>query len=105
MVDDLQTSWNESHHPMPDLRLLIAEEVRLSSVTTERLESLGWRVCRVEMPQYLKTGTSPEYHLSHIKLLVWGMTQYEALLWLDTDTLVVHSLYQLFLKGDRLLLI
>ena len=96
-----QMNWNSSLHPMPDLRLLIAEEVSLSEVTTQRLEQIGWRLCRVEMPGYLKTGTSPEYQLSHIKLLAWGLAQYTTLLWLDTDTLVVRGLHQLFLTGEK----
>ena len=96
-----QINWNSSLHPLPDLMLLIAEEVSLSDLTIQSLERLGWRVCRVEMPQYLKTGTSPEYHLSYIKLLVWAMVQYTNILWLDTDTLVVQSLDQLFLTGEK----
>ena len=94
-------SWNSSLNPTPDIRLLIADEVSLQENTIQSLERLGWRLCRVEMPKYLKTGTSPEYQLSHIKLLVWSMTQYTRLLWLDTDTLVVRSLEQLFITGER----
>ena len=94
-------SWNSSLNPTPDIRLLIAEEVSLQENTIQSLERLGWRLCRVEMPKYLKTGTSPEYQLSHIKLLVWSMTQYTRLLWLDTDTLVVRSLEKLFITGER----
>ena len=94
-------SWNSSLNPTPDIRLLIADEVSLQENTIQSLERLGWRLCRVEMPKYLKTGTSPEYQLSHIKLLVWSMTQYTRLLWLDTDTLVVRSLEKLFITGER----
>ena len=95
-------NWDSSLHPLPDMRLLIAAgEVSLSEVTIQRLESLGWRLCGVEMPEYLKTGTSPEYRLSHIKLLAWGLTQYSALLWLDTDTLVVRGLEQMFITGEK----
>ena len=94
-------SWNSSLYTTPDIRLLIAEEVRLPENTIQSLERLGWIICRVEMPKYLKTGTSPEYQLSHIKLLVWSMTQYTRLLWLDTDTLVVRSLEKLFITGER----
>ena len=67
-------NWDSSLHSLPDLRLLIAEEVSLSEVTIQRLERLGWRLCRGEMPEYLKTGMSPEYRLSHIKLLAWSST-------------------------------
>ena len=94
-------NWDSNLHPLPDLRLLIAEEISLSEGTIERLERLGWRLCRGEMPEYLKTGTSPEYRLSHIKLLAWGLTQYTTLLWLDTDTLVVRGLEQLFITGEK----
>ena len=94
-------SWNSSLNPTPDIRLLIADEVSLQENTIQSLERLGWRLCRVEMPRYLKTGTSPEYQLSHIKLLVWSMTQYSRLLWLDNDTLVIRSLEKLFITGER----
>ena len=97
----MQNSWNSSLYATPDLRLLIAEEVSLSGDTIQSLERLGWRLCRVELPNYLKKGTSPEYQLSHIKLLVWSMTQYSRLLWLDTDTLVIRSLERLFITGER----
>ncbi len=32
---------------------------------------------------------------SYSKLLVWNMTQYSSVLWLDSDTLVVASLHTL----------
>ena len=42
----------------------------------------------------------PQYTLSHSKLFVWNMTQYDSLLWLDSDTVVADSLHTIFLKVD-----
>ena len=41
--------------------------------------------------------------MSFGKLFVWNMTQYEKVLWLDSDTLVVKSLTNVFSKADELL--
>ena len=41
--------------------------------------------------------------MSFSKLFVWNMTQYETVLWLDSDTLVVQSLTKVFSKADELL--
>ena len=63
---------------------------------------VGWGLCRVEMPDYLKTGVIPQYTLAYSKLFVWNMTQYGTLLWLDSDTIVARSIHKLFLRADRL---
>ena len=39
--------------------------------------------------------------MSFSKLFVWNMTQYDILLWLDSDTLVAESLTLVFQKADR----
>ena len=41
--------------------------------------------------------------MSFSKLFVWNMTQYETVLWLDSDTLVVQSLTKVFSKANALL--
>ena len=43
------------------------------------------------------------FEMSFSKLFVWNMTQYETVLWLDSDTLVVQSLNKVFSKADALL--
>ena len=43
----------------------------------------------------------PHYALSYSKLFVWNMTQYETILWLDSDTLVAESLTNVFEKAER----
>ena len=60
----------------------------------------------VNVGSYLipQSGTVPHYALSYSKLFVWNMTQYESLIWLDSDTLVAESLTVLFEKADRFLL-
>ena len=41
-----------------------------------------------------------QYTLSHSKLFVWNMTQYDTVLWLDSDTVVADSLHTIFAKAD-----
>ena len=50
---------------------------------------------------FFQYGTVPHYALSYSKLFVWNMTQYDTLLWLDSDTLVAESLTLVFQKADR----
>ena len=112
----LQASW-DSQHPRPDLRLLVIEPHDLASATLAKLEEVGWGLCHVTVPPFLQSGTIPQYTLSYrwlavvcvilcchlvtSKLYVWNMTQYSALLWLDSDTLVVTSLHTLLARADR----
>ena len=112
----LQASW-DSQHPRPDLRLLVIEPHDLGSATLAKLEEVGWGLCHVTVPPFLQSGTIPQYTLSYrwlavvcvilcrhlvpSKLYVWNMTQYSALLWLDSDTLVVTSLHTLLARADR----
>ena len=49
---------------------------------------------------FFQYGAVPHYALSYSKLFVWNMTQYDTVLWLDSDTLVADSLHTIFLKAD-----
>ena len=49
----------------------------------------------------MRTGVIPQYTLAYSKLFVWNMTQYQALLWMDSDTLAARSIHKLFLRADR----
>ena len=49
------------------------------------------------------TSDTVYFEMSFGKLFVWNMTQYETVLWLDSDTLVVQSLTNVFSKADALL--
>ena len=49
----------------------------------------------------MKLGVIPQYTLAYSKLFVWNMTQYQALLWMDSDTIVARSIHKLFLRADR----
>ena len=49
----------------------------------------------------MKLGVIPQYTLAYSKLFVWNMTQYQALLWMDSDTIAARSIHKLFLRADR----
>ena len=88
----------------------------LSDQAITMLEQAGWSLCHMEMPDYMKKQTIPQvvsiswhilliitldqYTLSHSKLFVWNMTQYDTVLWLDSDTVVANSLHTIFAKAD-----
>ena len=40
------------------------------------------------------------FEMSYSKMFIWNMTQYETVLWLDSDTLVVQSLTNVFNQAD-----
>ena len=40
--------------------------------------------------------------MSYSKLFVWNMTQYETVLWLDSDSLVVQSLTNVFKQAENI---
>ena len=63
---------------------------------------LGLGSDNIWVSNILQSGTVPHYALSYSKLFVWNMTQYETLLWLDSDTLVAASLDLVFNKAERL---
>ena len=41
------------------------------------------------------------FEMSFGKLFVWNMTQYDTVLWLDSDTVVANSLHTIFAKADK----
>lgn len=86
---------------MPDLRLIIIEPASLNQSSLARLVEAGWGLCHLEMPDMMRTGVIPQYTLAYSKLFVWNMTQYQALLWMDSDTLAARSIHKLFLRADR----
>ena len=96
----LQETWNSSQ-PLPDLRLIIIEPASLNQTTLSRLQEAGWGLCHMEMPDIMMTGVIPQYRLAYSKLFVWNMTQYQTLLWMDSDTIVARSIHKLFLRADR----
>ena len=49
----------------------------------------------------MRSGVIPQYTLAYSKLFVWNMTQYRALLWMDSDTIAARSIHKLFLRADR----
>ena len=49
----------------------------------------------------MRSGVIPQYALAYSKLFVWNMTQYRALLWMDSDTIAARSIHKLFLRADR----
>ena len=49
----------------------------------------------------MMTGVIPQYRLAYSKLFVWNMTQYQTLLWMDSDTIVARSIHKLFFRADR----
>ena len=91
----------------------------LKSSTLMQLSQQGWGLCHVPMLDFLKKNTGDGFHttnhtgyfvsdtlyfeMSFSKLFVWNMTQYETILWLDSDTLVAKSLTKVFGKADALL--
>ena len=83
------------------MRLLIIEPASLNQSSLARLEEAGWGLCHLEMPEMMKLGVIPQYTLAYSKLFVWNMTQYQALLWMDSDTIVARSIHKLFLRADR----
>ena len=95
-----QETWN-STDPLPDLRLVIIEPASLNETTLARLQEVGWGLCHTEMPDIMMTGVIPQYRLAYSKLFVWNMTQYQTLLWMDSDTIVARSIHKLFLRADR----
>ena len=85
----------------PDPRLIVTEPSELDIATRDSLRSVGWGLCHIEMPDFMKTGTIPQYTLSYSKLFVWNMTSYKAVLWLDSDCLVVRSLHPVLARANR----
>ena len=79
----------------------MTEPSELDKATLDSLRAAGWGLCHVEMPDFMKTGTIPQYTLSYSKLFVWNMTSYEAVLWLDSDCLVVRSLHPVLVRANR----
>ena len=62
------------------------------------------RLILIQAEQFLHfTLDTVYFEMSFSKLFVWNMTQYETVLWLDSDTLVVKSLTEVFSKADALL--
>ena len=55
----------------------------------------------MELPDIMRTGVIPQYTLAYSKLFVWNMTQYQTLLWMDSDTIVTSSIHRLFLRAAR----
>ena len=94
-------TWDRTQGGPPDLRLLIIEPSQLDTTSLAKLRDAGWGLCHVEMPDYMKTGTIPQYTLSYSKLFVWNMTMYSSLLWLDSDCLVVDSLHRVLARANR----
>ena len=94
-------TWDQDYGSPPDLRLIVTEPSELDRPTLDSLRAAGWGFCHVEMPDFMKTGTIPQYMLSYSKLFVWNMTSYEAVLWLDSDCLVVRSLHPVLARANR----
>ena len=96
--------------------MIIIEPAILDQDNLDNLEASGWGLCHMQMPDYMKKQTVPKvvwydigfselsltfkYTLSHSKLFVWNMTQYDTVLWLDSDTLVADSLHRIFRRAD-----
>ena len=94
-------TWDPAQGPAPDLRLVIIEPASLNQTTLARLQEAGWGLCHTEMPDIMMSGVIPQYRLAYSKLFVWNMTQYQTLLWMDSDTIVARSIHKLFLRADR----
>ena len=97
----MQATW-DYNHTLPDLRLLIIQPTVLRHSSLSQLSSMGWGLCHVPRLDFLKV-QYPKYADAFGKLFVWNMTQYEVVVWMDSDTLAVKSLHSLFSKADQLM--
>ena len=93
-------TWDYSR-TVPDLRLIVITPTVLDRRSLVRLEEIGWGICFIKRLDYLMFGES-KYRDSFGKLHVWNMTQYERLVWVDSDSLAVSSLHPLLDLADRL---
>ena len=83
-----------AHTTVPlDLVVMELKSKPLSKPAWKLLRSAGWQRCVVERIAPLdEEGTFGRFRDQFTKLHAWGMTIYKTLLYLDSDTLVLHSI-------------
>lgn len=69
----------------------------LGNTSWSCLKNIGWKRCVVDRIAPLQEGSSRAYRYvdQFTKLHLWGMTMYQTLVYLDADTMVLHSISHL----------
>jgi len=90
-----------------DKLLLVIEGTSLSPAERLSLENVGWRleyISKLTAPGINPTTVKHERYIPLVsKLHIFGMTQYDGILFLDADTLVLGDIYELFTNDLRLM--
>ena len=81
-----------------DYVVLCTEDV--SEDTKDVLRSDGWIVKSVQSLANPYTGFSPRFEKVLTKLLVWSMTEYRKIVFIDSDAMVVRNVDHLFRCGN-----
>ncbi|CAF0988445.1 unnamed protein product [Didymodactylos carnosus] len=70
---------------------------RVSNATLEKCEEMGWHLMPVDrIPPPTFAIVYPRFKDQFTKLRIWSMTDYDRILYLDGDTLVVSDINELF---------
>ncbi len=68
----------------------------LPNATRQMLITVGWKICQERIAPRDEPATIPRYRDLFTKLHVWKMIEYESVVFLDSDCLVVNNINFLF---------
>ena len=94
--------WSPGVLAITDLLLLLPQSptADLPLPDTQLLQTAGWQLCHTSIIQFAENGTSSRFLHTHMfsRLRLWQLHEYDAVLSLDIDTIVVGDLSLLFSK-------
>ncbi|KAL1922164.1 uncharacterized protein VTP21DRAFT_9703 [Calcarisporiella thermophila] len=88
-------------HPDIPMHLIYKKDKPFSADVVCRLTSVGWQLYPVNEIDIPTGGVKEQFRDNYLKLHLWNSTEFDALVYLDADTIVRDNIQELFRLVDK----